>query len=150
MQLSLHSDFALRLLMQLAVNPDRLCTIAEVADTYQISKNHLVKVAHLLVREGFVESVRGRSGGLRLSKSPSMVTIAEVLRVTENDLAVLDCLQDCPAKSCPIDACCRLKAALAEATEAFLEVLEGYTIEDTVTENRTLKSLLALSTGSAS
>ncbi|MEM9274939.1 MAG: Rrf2 family transcriptional regulator [Cyanobacteria bacterium P01_F01_bin.143] len=144
MRLSLQSDFALRLLMQLAINPERLCTISEMAETFQISKNHLVKVAHLLVREGFVESVRGRSGGLRMSRSPSMVTVAEVLRVTENELAVLECLQESAEKSCPIDACCKLKIALAEATEAFLEVLDDYTIEDTVKGNRKLKSILAL------
>lgn len=146
MRLSLQSDFALRLLMQLAVNPERLCTISDVANTFRISRNHLVKVAHLLVREGFVESVRGRSGGLRLSQPPSTVTVAEVLRITENELAVLDCLQECDAKSCPIDACCLLKGALAKATAAFLEVLDGYTIEDTVKGNRDLTNLLALPT----
>ncbi|MEM7794666.1 MAG: Rrf2 family transcriptional regulator [Cyanobacteria bacterium P01_C01_bin.118] len=149
MRLSLQSDFALRLLMQLAINPDRLCTISDMADTFRISKNHLVKVAHLLVRAGLVESVRGRSGGLRLSQSPSTVTVAEVLRITENELAVLDCLQECGEKSCPIDTCCLLKGALAKATAAFLEVLDGYTIEDTVKGNRALKKLLALPTVSA-
>ncbi|MEL6440086.1 MAG: Rrf2 family transcriptional regulator [Cyanobacteria bacterium J06621_8] len=149
MQLSLHSDYALRLLMQLAANPERLCTISDVARTYQISKNHLVKVAHLLVREGFVESVRGRSGGLRMSKPPSMITVADVLRITENELTVLDCLRESAEKTCPVDGCCRLKAALAKATEAFLEVLDSYTIEDIVKENRNLQILLALSSMSA-
>ena len=146
MQLSLQSDYALRLLMLLANNPDRLCTISDIADTYQISKNHLVKVAHLLVREELVESVRGRSGGLKMSKPPSTITVADVLRVTENELAVLSCLQENGDKSCPVDGCCRLKFALAKATAAFMEVLDGYTIEDIVKQNQQLKLLLALPT----
>ena len=91
MRLNLQSDYALRLLMHLAANDGELITIKQVAERFRISQNHLTKVAYLLGREGFIETVRGRSGGLRLARKPAAIRIGEVVRYME-DLALVECL----------------------------------------------------------
>lgn len=143
MRLNLQSDYALRLLMQLATNGDALCTIADIARCYDISRNHLMKVANGLGRAGFIETVRGRSGGLRLAGDPGAISIGSIVRKTEGDFALVECLQQ--GKShCLITPACRLKGVLGEATEAFLAVLDKYTIADLVADNFALRDLLNL------
>src|SRR5690606_39368039 len=85
MRLNLQSDYALRLLTHLAIHRDRLVTVAEVASRFRISQNHLMKVAHLLGRAGFIETVRGRSGGLRLAGDPAAIRVGDVVRQMEGD-----------------------------------------------------------------
>lgn len=143
MRLNLHSDFALRLLMQLAINTDTLCTIADIAASYGISRTHLMKVANTLGREGFIKTVRGRSGGLRLAHGADLISIGEVVRKTEGDFALVECLQD-GKNNCLITPTCRLKGVLAEATQAFMIVLDNYTIADLVANNDALHELLSL------
>lgn len=143
MRLNLQSDFALRLLMQLATNPDTLCTIADIAASYGISRTHLMKVANTLGREGFVETVRGRSGGLRLGREAGLISIGEVVRKIEGDFALVECLQE-GKNNCLITPTCRLKGVLAEATQAFMDVLDNYTIADLVANNDALHELLNL------
>lgn len=141
MRLNVQSDFALRLLMYLAVNPDSLCTIAEIASHYRISKNHLMKVALALTNTGIVESVRGRSGGLRLRRAPAEIFIGDVVRKLEADFAVVECFQ--PDKgNCLITPACRLIGVMNEAVKAFLAVLDRYTIADLVDGNPALADLL--------
>lgn len=142
MRLNLQSDYALRLLMHLAVNRSALCTIAEVAERYDISKNHLMKVAHLLSREGFIETVRGRTGGLRLAHSPADILVGDVVRRMEGDFAVVECFQQ-NGGHCLITPTCRLKLVLGEALEAFLAVLDDYSLDDLVRRNPALRRLLA-------
>ncbi len=141
MRLNLQTDYALRLLMHLAVNEDRLCTIAETAERYDISKNHLMKVAHLLGREGFIETVRGRTGGLRLARPPAAINVGDVVRRMEADFAIVECFPG-GAGECLITPSCRLKSVLNEALNAFLAVLDGYTLGDLVRRNGRLRQLL--------
>ncbi|MBL4646373.1 MAG: Rrf2 family transcriptional regulator, partial [Rhizobiales bacterium] len=119
MRLNLQSDYALRLMMQLASNADRLCTIAEIASCYGISKNHLMKVANGLGRDGFIETVRGRSGGLRLAHDASKIRIGTIVRLTESGFALVECLRD-GKSNCLVSPVCRLKGIFGEATEAFM------------------------------
>lgn len=142
MRLTLQTDYALRLLMHLAVNAPELVTIADVADRYGISKNHLMKVAHTLGREGFIETVRGRGGGLRLQRSAAAVNVGEVVRTLEASTALVECFPN-GSGACLISPACKLKGALLLAQNAFFEVLDGYSLEDLIGDNAALASLLS-------
>ena len=131
MRLTLHTDFALRLLMLLALEPDELHTIAEVARRYSISRNHLVKVAQTLIQAGFVESVRGRSGGLKLAKKPAEIVLGAVVRATEDNFALVECF-DRKRNCCVVMPACGLRRPLEQAVAAFLSTLDGYTLADAV------------------
>ncbi|MBX3447582.1 MAG: Rrf2 family transcriptional regulator [Parvibaculaceae bacterium] len=143
MRLTMHTDYALRLLMHLALAPDRLVTISEVAEAYAISRNHLVKVAHELGKEGFVETVRGRGGGLRLARLPEQIGIGEVVRAMEEDFRIVECF-DRKINACCIAPACRLKHLLADALNAWLAVLDGATLADLVARPAPLRRLLAI------
>lgn len=143
MRLTMHTDYALRLLMHLALAPDRLVTISEVAEAYAISRNHLVKVAHELGKEGFVEAVRGRGGGLRLARVPEQIGIGEVVRAMEEDFRIVECF-DRKINACCIAPACRLKHLLADALNAWLAVLDGATLADLVARPAPLRRLLAI------
>ncbi|MHB9879061.1 Rrf2 family transcriptional regulator [Pacificimonas sp. ICDLI1SI03] len=144
MQLSVYSDYALRLLMQLALCPDRLVTIQEVADSYGISKNHLMKVAHRLGVKDHIETVRGRNGGLRLARPPSRINVGGIIRDTEDNLALVECF-DSARNTCVISPSCRLKHVLNDAMEAFFQVLDEYTIADLTQNAAELTDLLQFS-----
>ena len=141
MRLNLQTDYALRLLMHLAVNDAHLCTIAEIAERYDISKNHLMKVAHILGREGVITTVRGRSGGLQLAEPATQIVIGNIVRLMEADLAIVECFQG-GANQCAITPACRLKGVFDEAVNAFLTVLDKYTVDHLVRRNAKLQSLL--------
>ena len=140
MRLNLQSDYALRVLTHLDVRRGELVTIKEIADRFRISQNHLMKVAYLLGREGFIETVRGRSGGLRLIRRSDTIRIGDVVRSMENDLALVECFPG-GANGCLIVRACRLKV-LHEALEAFLAVLDRYTIADLTAGNTKLRAML--------
>jgi Rrf2 family transcriptional regulator, nitric oxide-sensitive transcriptional repressor len=144
LRLTVYTDYALRLLMYLAVKHDGLATIAEVAESYSISKNHLMKVAHQLGVAGYVETVRGRAGGLRLAKPAEKIGLGEVVRRTEPDMALVPCFKPIDAP-CAIRSCCLLRMALDEAHLAFVEVLNGYTLSDLVRPRAKLRALLTIS-----
>ncbi len=131
MRLTLHTDFALRLLMLLAVEPDGLHTIAEVARRYAISRNHLVKVAQTLIQAGIVESVRGRRGGLRLAQKPADINLGAVVRATEDSFNLVECF-DRKTCTCVVRPVCGLRRPLEQAATAFLFALDGYTLADVV------------------
>ena len=141
MRLNLQTDYALRLLMHLAVNGETLSTIADVAERYDISKNHLMKVAHVLGREGVIETVRGRAGGLRLAQPADEINVGAIVRLMEADLAIVECFQG-GAGECLITPACRLKGVFREALEAFLSVLDQYTIDELTRRNNKLRLLL--------
>lgn len=142
MRLTFHTDFSLRVLMYLAVHPERLATIAELAAAYGISKNHLMKVVYQLGLMGYVETVRGKHGGVRLARPPAEIVVGELVRRTEPDMALVPCFEAANA-ACVITPACKLRRALHEARAAFLAVLDSYTVADLV-ENRTLlQELLA-------
>lgn len=130
MQLTTHSDYAMRLLMYLAIHPkDKPATVKDASERYGISTNHLAKVAQKLVQEKLVISQRGRGGGLRLAMEPSEINIGKLIRKTEN-LELLECFgENC---SCPLDNVCILFNAMRKAQLAFLHVLDEYTLADVV------------------
>lgn len=146
MRLTLFTDFALRLLMYLGTHSDDLCRIQEIADAYGISKNHLMKVAHQLGRAGYVDTLRGRSGGLRLAKAPAEIRISDVVRVTEEDFRMVECFD--PARNtCVISGTCRLRGVLAEALDAYLAVLDRYSLADLVSDGGALGSVVLRTSG---
>jgi len=128
-RLTLHTDYALRVLMYLGLRRgEDLASIREIAEAYGISENHLVKVVHGLARAGFVETLRGRGGGLRLAMPPERIRIGAVVRQTEDDMALVACFSD--HRRCSIAGVCRLQALLGEALAAFLAVLDRTTLAD--------------------
>jgi Rrf2 family transcriptional regulator, nitric oxide-sensitive transcriptional repressor len=129
MRLTLYTDYSLRVLLYLVVDPEHTATIAEIATSYGISRNHLVKVVNNLVRLGYVRSTRGRSGGLRLNASPGAVTVGEVVRRTEHDFRFVECF-DPATNTCPIAGVCRLESVLYEARKAFFSTLDRYSLAD--------------------
>lgn len=137
MRLKSYTDYALRVLMHLAAKPDRLASIAEIARTYRISHNHLTKVVHDLRKQGFLDAVRGRSGGIRLARPAAEIGVGEVVRHTEGGFDLVDC------ESCVITRACSLTGALREARLAFMAVLDAYSLADLVADRqRGLRELL--------
>lgn len=134
MRMTLHSDYALRLLIYLGLARGRLVTADEVAKAFGLSKNHLMKVILGLVKHGHIETVRGRSGGLRLAREPGHLGIGAVLRDTEDNFALVECLG--PNNCCVITGACRLEHILREALQAYHAVLDRYTLADLVREPR--------------
>jgi len=143
MRLTVFSDYSLRVLMYLGVSGPELATIADIAGHYGISENHLMKVVHGLVRRGYVESLRGRGGGLRLARKPDAIVIGAVVRATEDDTVLVECF-DLSRNACRITSACALRHALSEAQEAFYAVLDGYTLADLVAPKTRLSKLLGL------
>ncbi|MGK2741297.1 Rrf2 family transcriptional regulator [Tepidicaulis sp. LMO-SS28] len=129
MHLTRHTDYALRLLMLLAAEPDKLHTIEEAARRYGVSRNHLMKVAQTLTQAGFVKGIRGRAGGLKLALPPEEINLGKVVRATEENFNIVECF-DMEVNTCPIARNCGLKTPLREAATAFLNVLDGYALSD--------------------
>jgi Rrf2 family nitric oxide-sensitive transcriptional repressor len=133
-QLTRYSDYSLRVLIYLALDPNRLVTIEDIARSYDISKTHLMKVVHQLGLAGYVETVRGRGGGLRLARPPEEIGVGELVRATEESMALAECFQ--PSGRCAIEPACGLRPVLHEALAAFLAVLDRYTVADLVARRR--------------
>ncbi|ASM75207.1 MULTISPECIES: RrF2 family transcriptional regulator [Roseobacteraceae] len=142
MQLDKFTDYALRILMTLAVRaPDRVPT-SEIATLFELSDHHLSKVATQLVREGFVASERGRNGGLVLSRSAEQISIGEVVRAMKRDDPVVECFG--ANRSCLILPVCGLRNPLVEAQEAFFATLDRYTLAEVTRVRGALKELLCV------
>jgi Rrf2 family transcriptional regulator, nitric oxide-sensitive transcriptional repressor len=131
MRLTRHTDYALRLLMLLALEPNGAHTIEAVARRYRISRNHATKVAQTLIRAGFIGGARGRGGGLWLKRSPESLNLGAVVRATEESLALVECF-DAKHNACVVAPACGLRAPLRTALNAFLAVLDGYSLADLV------------------
>ncbi len=129
MRLTSYTDYALRTLLFLGMNRDRLVTIQDIAELHAISKNHLMKVVHQLGVTGMVDTVRGRNGGLRLKRAPADINLGAVVRNTETDFYMAECF-DPAHQGCAHAAACGLKGVLAAATAAYLAVLDGVTLAD--------------------
>lgn len=136
MRLTRYTDYAMRLLIHLAVHDGKLCSISEISGAYAISQNHLMKVAHDLGRAGYVQAVRGRAGGLSLARPADKINVGEIVRHTEEGFDLVDC------PNCPIAPACGLSVALAKALAAFMVVLDGYTLADLVAKHAALRDLL--------
>ena len=136
MRLTSYSDYSLRVLIYLASQEQSTLTnIKEISEVYHISKNHLMKIVYNLGKLGYIETVRGRNGGLRLAKKPDEINVGELVRKTEEDFYLVECFKD--DDNCVISPVCSLKFVLNNALDAFLKVLDQYTIADFV-ENRVM------------
>ena len=131
MRLTTYTDYALRTLMYLAVSRDRLVTIQDIASLHSISKNHLTKVVHHLGQIGFVATVRGRNGGLKLGLEPIDINIGAVVRQTETDFYMAECFHK-ENNRCVYASACVLEDVLGAATAAYLKVLDGVNLDDLV------------------
>lgn len=128
MYITQHTDYALRALIYLGSNADRLVTIQEVAERFGVSRNHLMKVVNALIRAGFVDGVRGKGGGLRLARAPREIVVGEVVREMEPGMDLVECFG--AGCQCILDPDCKLKVVLSRALAAFLKVLDDMTLAD--------------------
>src|SRR5262249_36844268 len=140
MRLTLNTDFSLRVLIHVGLCGGKLTTISDIAQSFGISKPHLMKVVNHLSQNGYLHTVRGRNGGIRLMREPRDINIGQVVRDTENQLDVIGCLER--RGYCPIERACVLRSALQDATQAFLAVLDAHTLADLIKPQQVLSSLL--------
>lgn len=141
MRLSLHTDYALRALIYLASMREEATTAAAIAGSYRISKHHLVKVLQRLRDLGYVDTVRGRGGGVRLARDPAHIRLGEVVRRTEDLGEMVECFNP-ETNTCPIAAACLLPRRLNEAMLAYLAVLDRYTVADVSANRAELSAIL--------
>lgn len=128
MRITRYTDYSLRVLMYLALKGDELSTIREIAESYNISKNHLMKVVQELNSKGYLTAIRGKNGGLRLAGAPETINVGRLVRDTEQDFALVECFSD--GENCVITPACQLKMVLGQALSAFFKVLDQYTLAD--------------------
>jgi Rrf2 family transcriptional regulator, nitric oxide-sensitive transcriptional repressor len=143
MRLNLGTDYALRTLIYVGAKAGGLATIAEIAESFDISTAHLMKIVNKLGQQGYLETLRGKGGGMRLGRPPEEIRIGAVVRDTEEDLAVMGCLS--AAGFCRIEGCCVLRGAFREASAAFLDALDRYTLSDLLAPRRALAVRLGYS-----
>lgn len=142
MRLKTYTDYSLRLLMYVALmDDDNLATIQGVSEAYGISRNHLMKVAHQLGQRGYLETIRGRKGGLRLARPAHRIKIGDVIRVMEDDMTLVECF-DPASNACVITGPCSLRGILSEALDAYFKVLDRYTLADLVNRKSSLSKIL--------
>ncbi len=142
MQLSLHADYACRVLMYLATNQGEIASIQEIAESFDISENHLIKIVHQLGKRGFLVTKRGRGGGIRLARLPRDITIGHIVRQMEPHFNIVECF-DSEVNQCPLVRVCQLKLALSKARDAFLSILDTFTLEDITVNRRPLAKAMS-------
>ena len=141
MQLTRQTDYAIRVMMFLGIQQDdRLVTISDIAYHFDISRNHLMKIVHKLGQMDYIQTVRGKYGGLRLERDPKTVRLGDLVRDFETTLDVVDCKK----LTCPVKGSCELKPIMQKAQEAFLAVIDEYTLKDLLNNPADLRSLLGL------
>jgi len=143
MRLSAYSDYSIRVLMQAALREPERVTVDEVAETFGISRHHLVKVVHDLGRSGYLETRRGIGGGFTLARPPADIRLGDIVRLGEESETVIDCM-DRSNRNCRLLPHCRLKGVLDEAAAAFFVVLDGYTLADLLKQPSRMRTLLNL------
>jgi Rrf2 family nitric oxide-sensitive transcriptional repressor len=144
MQLTRYTDYSLRVLIYLAIQPDHLATIEEISDAYEISRAHLMKVVHEMGQAGFLETIRGRGGGIRLARAPEDIGIGDVVRHAEGEMVLVECF-DLDTNHCRIQPVCGLRPIFDEALGAFMATLDRYSLADLVSRRRSpLSQILAL------
>jgi Rrf2 family nitric oxide-sensitive transcriptional repressor len=129
LNLTLHSDYSLRILLYLAEHRDRAVSTREISEAYGISRNHLVRVVQTLQSHSFVKAATGRGGGITLARDPADINIGAVVRKTEPNFKIVECF-DVRANTCLILPVCSLRGVLMKALESFFAVLDGYTLAD--------------------
>jgi len=142
MQLTLYTDYSLRVLIYLSLNRHRTSTISEIADFYQISRNHLVKVVHNLSQKNYIISTRGKGGGLVLADDPKTVNVGKVIRDTEPNFHIVDCFNETTAP-CSVEPLCKLKGILGAATDQFFQVLDQYYVSDMLADPETGEAIIS-------
>jgi Rrf2 family transcriptional regulator, nitric oxide-sensitive transcriptional repressor len=141
MKLTDYTDYSLRTLMYAATRPDELVTIQEISDAFGIPRNHLVKIVHALGKAGFLATLRGRNGGIRLGREASKINLGDVVRAMEPDFHIVECF-DAEHNQCVITPACGLRGALSAALNAYLDVLDRYTLAELVVKRQPLVRLL--------
>ena len=143
MHITRYTDYSLRVLIYLAINQDRLCTISEIAQGYAISKNHLMKIVQQLNVKGYLLAIRGKNGGLKLNRTPSEINIGSLVREIEDKNKLVECFGD--NNQCVITPSCQLKTIFAEAQAQFFNTLDKYTLDDLapVNQQQEMAKLLA-------
>jgi Rrf2 family nitric oxide-sensitive transcriptional repressor len=134
MQLTQFTDYSLRTLMFLGAHPGRLCTIAQIAEAYGISANHLMKVVNRLASCGYVETIRGKGGGLRQARAPRLINLGEVVRDMEERFDIVECF-NVQHQDCPLLPACTLRSVLNDARRNFMATLDRHTLEDVIGEH---------------
>ena len=139
MQLTRYTDYSLRVLLYLSLKQSQAkrsdsITISEIAEYYNISRNHLVKVVHQLANDGFINTTRGKGGGIRLAHQPKDIRIGDVVRKMEPNFDIVECFNP-TGQYCEIETLCALKNTLGEAASSFLSVLDKYTLADGIIKN---------------
>ena len=143
MHLSVYTDYSLRILMYLADREDMPATIAEAAAQLQVSRNHLMKIVFRLGRGGYVQTLRGKSGGFRLARPPAEIGLGDVVRFTEADMVLVPCFE-AGKTACTFLPDCELRRALQGALAAFAQVLDQYSIADLTRKQSPLHGLLSV------
>jgi Rrf2 family nitric oxide-sensitive transcriptional repressor len=143
MRLKMETDYAMRTLMILAQNNNRVVRIADVATRLQISKNHLVKVVHRLARYKFLDTKRGHEGGIRLGRDAGDINIGKVIRLMEQDTSLVACFGG-KTGNCNLEPDCRLKQVFARAQEQFFATLDGFTLDALIERNAGLAARLKM------
>ena len=141
MQLTLFTDYALRTLVFLALQPEQhLSTITEVADRFSISRNHVVKIVHQLGMKGYIDTIRGKHGGIRLARASAEINLGDLIADMEN----MSCLMDCQREGCRLSPWCRFQSIMRKAMRAFMAVLAEFTLADLVRDEERMCDLLGL------
>ena len=141
MQLTLFTDYALRTLVFLALQPEQhLSTITEVADRFSISRNHVVKIVHQLGMKGYIDTIRGKHGGIRLARARAEINLGDLIADMEN----MSCLMDCQREGCRLSPWCRFQSIMRKAMRAFMAVLAEFTLADLVRDEERMCDLLGL------
>jgi Rrf2 family nitric oxide-sensitive transcriptional repressor len=143
MKLTSFTDYSLRVLVYLAADASRRATISEIAGAFGVSENHLTKVVHMLGKQGWIETVRGKGGGMLLAMPPEKIGIGKVVRGTEGAALPAECFEE-DGGHCVISGCCRLQSVLGEAVDAFYAALDKYTLADISRNRSMLRKVLML------
>ena len=142
MRLTTFTDYNLRVLIYLAIQPEKRATIAEIAKAFEISESHLMKVVHFLGKHGYLANVRGKGGGIRLAREPGEIRLGQVIRGSEGSSPIVECLAEAPVK-CKIAPACRLSAILVGSFEAFYSKLDEHTLADLIQQPQQLAVFFA-------
>ncbi len=140
MQLTLFTDYALRSLLYLAAHPERSSSVKEIAEQYDVSRNHLVKVVHKMATLGLIESSKGKGGGIKLTRDPAAMRLGDIVRLMEN-MDIVECFNK-DTNTCRISEVCRLKHILFEASQSFIQTLNKYTLQDAAANRSMILSML--------
>jgi len=143
MQLTMHTDYALRVLIYLTQQREDLATISEISDFYKISRNHLVKVVHHLAGYGFIHTMRGKHGGMKLAREPRQISIGDVVRKMEPNFDIVECFEN-TSPDCVVTPVCKLKSVLQQAGEEFLGVLDCFSLADAIEQSEVTAQVFPL------